>query len=80
MLIPLDTTLEGARIKAERLRSDTERLAFANLTPEVKLTTSIGVAEYRPGEDIEATQRRADAALYKAQEAGRNRVEPETAA
>jgi diguanylate cyclase (GGDEF)-like protein len=80
MLILLDTTREGARIKAERLRSDTEKLAFANLPPEVKLTTSIGVAEYRPGEDIEETQRRADAALYKAKEAGRNRVELEAVA
>lgn len=79
MLILLDTALEGARTKAERLRSDTEKLTFANLAPEAKVTTSIGVAEYRPGEDIEATQRRADAALYKAKEAGRNRVELEAA-
>jgi len=41
---------------------------------EVRFTSSIGVTEYRSGEGIEATLRRADDALYDAKERGRNRV------
>jgi PleD family two-component response regulator len=36
---------------------------------------SIGVAEYVPGESIEQTFARADRALYKAKQLGRDRVE-----
>jgi len=41
---------------------------------EVTFSTSIGVAEYRDGENIGTTLRRADNALYDAKEQGRNRV------
>ena len=41
---------------------------------EVGITVSIGVAEYRPGEDPRETIARADTALYHAKRDGRNRV------
>lgn len=50
---------------AERLR-----LAFA----ATGATVSIGVASLRPGEDLEDPLRRADAALYDAKRAGRDRT------
>ena len=50
---------------AERLR-----LAFA----ATGATVSIGVASQRPGEDLEDLLRRADAALYDAKRAGRDRT------
>ena len=37
-------------------------------------TLSIGVAELQPGEDWPDAVRRADARLYEAKDAGRNRV------
>jgi len=45
------------------------------------VTVSVGAAEYCPGEDAENLIARADAGLYKAKDAGRNRVviEPLTA-
>ena len=43
------------------------------------MTASIGLTQYRPKEDIEETEKRADAALYRAKAAGRNRVETEPA-
>jgi diguanylate cyclase len=42
------------------------------------VTLSIGAATLRPGEPVEALVARADAALYRAKGAGRNRVEPES--
>jgi len=39
------------------------------------VTISLGVAERRPGESRDDLIRRADAALYAAKDAGRNRVE-----
>ena len=39
-----------------------------------QITISIGVTEYFPGEELDAFIARADAALYEAKEAGRNRT------
>jgi diguanylate cyclase len=38
-------------------------------------TVSIGATQYVPGEALLETLQRADAALYRAKSAGRNRVE-----
>ena len=38
------------------------------------ITVSLGAAEYKPGEDVESLVGRADAALYKAKQTGRNKV------
>ena len=38
------------------------------------ITVSAGVASFRPGDDVDALVARSDAAMYRAKEAGRNRV------
>lgn len=74
-LLP-DTGGEQALAAAERLR-----VAFAEDCEPVHqpqpftFTASIGIAEMAPGEDLADALRRADAALYGAKEAGRNRCE-----
>ena len=56
---------------AEQLRQKVESYPF----PKVgQLTISLGVSEYLPGDMEETLIRRADNALYKAKEAGRNMV------
>ncbi|MFO7951654.1 MAG: GGDEF domain-containing protein [Bacillota bacterium] len=58
---------------AERIRSKVE----AHLIGEnnLKITASFGVASMEKDEDTETLMRRADDALYKAKDKGRNRVE-----
>ena len=69
-LLP-STDRNGARRCAERLRVATSRADFGN---KVHVTLSAGVAEYRHGESVTDTLRRADEALYFAKQTGRNRV------
>jgi diguanylate cyclase (GGDEF)-like protein len=72
LLLPA-TSAEGAMVVAERMRK-----ALADITvPDCprQITMSLGVATWMPGETPEQFVARADAALYKAKNAGRNRVE-----
>lgn len=65
---------------AERLRLAVERLDMSDLAPGLAVSVSLGVAA-RAGDidiDIHELARRADEALYRAKEAGRNRVEVHT--
>jgi len=71
-LLP-NLTLDGARELAECARSLVEgSVAGPDHNP---VTVSIGVAERRPQEPMAKTLAGADAALYRAKAAGRNRVE-----
>jgi diguanylate cyclase (GGDEF)-like protein len=66
------TGLEAAASLAEKLR----RLVAAHVFPlGLSATISLGVAELEPGETVEALMARVDAALYRAKQGGRNRVE-----
>jgi len=62
---------------AERLRSFIEQTTVAAESRDVKFTASIGVAVLPAGstEDWQALLKRADVALYKGKQMGRNRVE-----
>ncbi len=73
--ILLHTALEGAILDAERLRNRISALDIPFASAMGPLTVSIGVTQYRPGETIAHTFARADGALYKAKQLGRNRVE-----
>jgi diguanylate cyclase (GGDEF)-like protein len=69
------TALAGAILDAERLRNRISVLDMPFARSMGPLTVSVGVAQYRPGETIVQTFARADVALYKAKQRGRNRVE-----
>ena len=61
----------GATVIAQRLRA---AVAQSGAPGGRALTVSIGVAERRPADTVESWLRAADAALYEAKQAGRNRV------
>ncbi|MGH7660078.1 MAG: GGDEF domain-containing protein, partial [Vulcanimicrobiaceae bacterium] len=66
--------LDDAIHVAERIRLAVEDLAISAHEEGSRVTVSIGVAAYLPGEQSVELLRRADAALYRAKEGGRNRV------
>jgi diguanylate cyclase (GGDEF)-like protein len=66
--------LEDARQFAERLRLTVARTVFPVLPAGRAVTASFGVAQHRPGEGIWDLFERADAVLYQAKSAGRDRV------
>ncbi len=72
-----NTSVKGALVIAERIRAAMEalRIPLEDGQPPVGRTASIGVAEFSAGDSIEKLLSHADAALYQAKEAGRNRVE-----
>jgi diguanylate cyclase (GGDEF)-like protein/hemerythrin-like metal-binding protein/PAS domain S-box-containing protein len=63
----------GAHRAADRLRELVERIELPE--PPGRLTVSAGVAQLGPGEDLDQWLKRADQALYRAKEKGRNRAE-----
>ena len=64
----------GAVDVAERVRAAVERIDVSDLHPALKITVSIGVAEWQRTDDFSATAKRADDLLYLAKQSGRNRV------
>jgi len=74
VLLPA-TRLDQAVHAAEHLRGTVEVLDAQWEGRRIPLTVSVGVTAVRRGDDADAVVRRADAALYRAKDAGRNRVE-----
>ena len=72
MILLPETNLEGAKKMAEKLR----REIAGYDSPVIKsLTACFGVAEFQHSEEEKDFVSRVDMALYKAKNAGRNRVE-----
>ena len=61
-------------IVAEKLRLAIELHPYREIAENITFTISIGVSKYRDGESLEKLINRADLALYKAKENGRNQV------
>jgi len=74
ILIFPGTQADAALEAAERVRAAVAREAFNWPEGALSVTVSVGVAEARPGDDVEDLLGRADAALYEAKASGRNQV------
>jgi diguanylate cyclase (GGDEF)-like protein len=75
LLLMPGTRADDARVVLDRLRDAVGRGGFEAIAPQLKVSFSAGVAEVREGEPQDAAIDRADRALYRAKQAGRNRVE-----
>ncbi len=73
ILLP-KTPLEQAVMLAERLRQKISEIGIPLPERDLRFTVSIGVSSLSPGMDGEALVNAADAAMYRAKQAGKNQV------
>lgn len=71
LLLP-ETNLEKASVVAEHIRERVEACEFHYRGSRVPITISCGLSQFRKDDTPEQVFARADAALYKAKESGRN--------
>jgi diguanylate cyclase (GGDEF)-like protein len=74
VIIMADTNLQVAQNIAERVRQVVMDTPLHLKEFSIQITISLGVAMLMEGERKEALLERADAAMYEAKKAGRNRV------
>lgn len=73
ILLP-ETEVEGAAVLAEKLREAVADNMFEFDNQRLRITMTLGLAEYRKGESLDSCIARADTALYHGKECGRNKV------
>ncbi|MCJ8207409.1 GGDEF domain-containing protein [Pseudomonas sp. RGM2987] len=74
LLVPNTPLAAGAKL-AETLRAAIEACPFHFKGEPVTVTVSVGMTAFKTGENSDLVLKRADQALYRAKNAGRNRVE-----
>lgn len=73
LLVLVNADMHAAMPVIESLREATTSLRFDS-APELRISVSMGAAEFSAGESLDHLLARADDALYTAKESGRNRV------
>ena len=74
VLLP-GTGVEAAKNVAERIRKGFEaQNLFFIINENLNISVSIGAAQFKSGEELEAFVKRADDALYAAKQNGKNQV------
>lgn len=73
-IVLMHSSFDIAKKAAERIRQNVEQTGIDTGDREISVTISIGIAEFAASDSHEQVVRRADANLYKAKNAGRNRV------
>lgn len=74
ILVAPEMDAETARRFAERLLAEVRKLVIVSEQTSITATMSIGLAMYRPGDNLEQLLSRADELLYLAKARGRNQV------
>jgi diguanylate cyclase (GGDEF)-like protein len=68
------TPQKDAVIAVQRIAEQLGELQVSSIEPNYRITASMGITEYKPGEDVEQSMDRADKALYDAKRTGRNKI------
>jgi diguanylate cyclase (GGDEF)-like protein len=77
IILPMTTSKEGI-VTAKRIQTELRKESFSPVPDqEVYVTVSIGLAQYKPKEEIKAFVNRVDKLMYHAKENGRDRICPE---
>lgn len=74
VLLISDVDAPTAHALLERAGQVVAAAAVPGAPAQLRITVSAGIAQFLPGEPVESTLRRADAALYQAKHQGRNQV------
>ena len=78
IMLPMTTSEEGI-VTAKRIQTELRKEAFSPvLGQEVYMTVSIGLAQYKPKEEMKAFVHRVDQLMYQAKKNGRDRICPES--
>jgi diguanylate cyclase (GGDEF)-like protein/PAS domain S-box-containing protein len=74
VLLPMTTSAEGA-VTAERIRTEFKKETFSPAPDQkVHVTVSIGLAQYKPQEEMKAFVHRVDQLMYQGKKSGKDRV------
>lgn len=71
MIICPETSIEGGELLAQKIKTVIEEYTFPDV---IRMTCSFGISESRQNDRIEEIVGRADRALYRVKEEGRNRI------
>ena len=73
IVLPHTSLVQGKKI-VERIRNSVSKWDFEVGSKKIRLTISIGVAQYKVGEDLEQLMSHTSKALQEAKQGGRNKV------
>lgn len=73
-IVLVEDSLDVAKLLGERLLDALRNLEVQHDERTIRVTASIGIARLEPGEDVPSWVERADRALYRAKEGGRDRL------
>jgi diguanylate cyclase (GGDEF)-like protein/PAS domain S-box-containing protein len=74
ILLPMTTNADGA-VTAERIRTEFKKETFSSVPgQDVHVTVSIGLAQYKPQEEMKAFVHRVDQLMYQGKKNGKDRV------
>jgi len=77
IMLPMTTGNEGI-VTAKRIQTELKKEAFSPvLDQNIYMTVSIGLAQYKPKEEIKAFVHRVDKLMYQAKKDGRDRICPD---
>jgi diguanylate cyclase (GGDEF)-like protein len=77
ILLLKNTNAAQAQELGEKIRSQVSSFIIEYENKELRITTSIGMAQLLPGESVDQLITRADRALYRAKKTGRNKLQEE---